>query len=130
MVEVVVSVAVLSIGILSLITVLPSSMRLANRSDYLGRASGILANQIQLAEAMVLNPSANLAPLMGQQPLPDVNPSGQGTGVTGDLTFHVTRTLTDLGNNSFLVTVKVTWQGNTTGITESLRVTRQQSFVQ
>ena len=58
MVEVVVSIAVLSVGILSLITLLPSSMRLAGRSDYLGRASGILANQIQATEAMLLNPSA------------------------------------------------------------------------
>jgi len=129
-VEVVVSIAVLSVGILSLLTLLPSSMRLASRSDYLGRASGILANQLQLTEAKVLNPSVDLTPLMGRQTLPPINPSGQGTGVTGDLTFNVIRTLTDLGNNAFLVTVNVTWQGNPTGITESLRVTRQQSFVQ
>ena len=132
MVEVVVSVAVLSVGILSLITVLPSSMRLASRSDYLGRASGILANELQAKEAMILNPSVDLTPYLGTPPPTTVNPSEQGPGQTrqGDLPFTVTRTLTNLGNNAFLVTVKVTWQGNPTGITESLRVVRQQSFVQ
>ena len=132
MVEVVVSVAVLSVGILSLITVLPSSMRLANRSDYLGRASGILANQIQATQAILLNPSAAVPISTVQDPY---YPSEQGAGVKkgGDIPFRVITTVTNLdggANIVWLVTVNVTWPGNPTGITESLRVIRQQSFVQ
>jgi Tfp pilus assembly protein PilV len=133
MIEVVVSVGILTIGILALLSLLPSSWRLAGHSDYLGRASGILANQIQITESMVLNPSVNLTSLMGTQALPPIKPSGQGPGVTrpGDLTFTVTRTLTSLGNNAFLITVNVAWPPvNPTGITESLRVVRQENYRQ
>ena len=133
MMEVVISVAVLSVGILSLITLLPSSMRLAGRSDYLGRASGILANQLQVQEAMILNP--NVTVTAGGPTTTTVYPSEQGTGVKrqGDLPFTVNTTLTSLdagAGNVWLVTVNVTWQGNTTGITESVRVIRQQVFSQ
>ncbi len=131
MVEVIVSVAILSIGILALLTLLPSSWRLAGRSDYLGRASGVLANQIQLAESMVLNPGVDLGPLMGApKDLGDIRPSGQGAGVHGDMVFHGTRTVTDLGSNAYLVTVNITWTGNATGIRESLRVVRQENYRQ
>ncbi len=132
MTEVVVSVALLSVGILSLITVLPSSMILASRSDYLGRASGILANQIQVNEALILNPN-NPSPPQGQQPTITVYPSWQRgrERKQGDLEFYVTPTFTSLdagAGNAWLVTVNVTWPGNTTGITESLRVVRQQAW--
>jgi hypothetical protein len=132
MMEVVVSLALLSVGILSLLTVLPSSMRLAGHSDYLGRASGILANQIQVNEALILNPS-NPPPTPGQQPTFTVYPSWQQGSVRkqGDLQFYVTPTFTCLDGgvcNAWLVTVNVAWPGNTTGITESLRVVRQQAW--
>jgi Tfp pilus assembly protein PilV len=130
MVEVVVSIAVLSVGILSLITLLPSSMRLANRSDYLGRASGILANQLQTTEATLLNPSAPVPVSTVQDPY---YPSEQGAGVKGDVHFRVVTTVANLdggANILWLVNVKVTWPGNATGISESVRVVRQQVFAQ
>lgn len=136
MVEVVVSIAVLSVGILSLITVLPSSMRLAGRSDFLGRASGILANQLQMNEAKILNP--NVTTTAGGPTATTVYPSeqlsgGQPVKMGGDVPFTVNTTLTSLdagAGNVWLVTVNVTWPGNTTGITESVRVMRQQAFTQ
>ena len=132
MVEVVVSVAVLSVGILSLLTLLPSSMRLAGRSDYLGRASGILANQLQATEATLLNPSAAVP---ASSVIDPYYPSEQGAGVKmgGDVPFRVVTTVANLdggANLVWLVNVKVTWPGNATGITESVRVVRQQVFAQ
>ena len=134
--EVVISIAVLTLGILSLITLLPSSMRLAGRSDYLGRASGILANQLQMNEANILNP--NVTVTAGGPTATTVYPSEQVSGGQpvkkgGDVPFTVNTTLTSLdagAGNVWLVTVNVTWQGNTTGITESVRVIKQQVFTQ
>jgi len=136
MVEVVVSLCLLTVGILSLITMLPSSMRLASRSDFLGRASGILANQLQMNEAMILNP--NVAVTAEGPTTATVYPSEQASGGQsvekgGDVPFTVKTWLTSLdggAGNVWLVTVNVAWQGNTTGITESVRVIRQQAFTQ
>jgi len=133
MVEVIVSLATVTIGILALLTLLPSSWRLAGRSDYLGRASGILQTQLQLYEAMVLNPSVSLTP--GTQPPLAIYPSEPGksstTGRQGDVPFRVNTTLADLGGgNAWLVRVNVTWPGNPAGISESIRVVRQENFRQ
>jgi hypothetical protein len=56
--------------------------------------------------------------------------SGQDTKKQGDVAFTVNRTITDLGGNTWRITVKVSWPGNAVGITESLNVTRQEYFRQ
>jgi Tfp pilus assembly protein PilV len=130
MLEVMVSVGILTVGILSLLTLLPSAWRLAGLADYLGRASGILASQLQTQQAMIQNPAATIA---AGTTAAQVYPSGQGTGVRkqGDVPFTVQTTLTDLGGgNAWLVSVRVTWTGNATGISESLRVVRQENYRQ
>jgi hypothetical protein len=59
-----------------------------------------------------------------------VYPGGQSTAKPGDMPFPVSTTIMDLGNNTWQVTVRVTWPGNTTGIRQSMIVTRQPSFAQ
>ena len=133
MMEVIVSLATVTIGILALLTLLPSSWRLAGRSDYLGRASGVLQTQLQVYEAMVLNPSVALTP-GAQSPFviyPSEPAKSNTTGRQGDVPFRVNTTLVDLGGgNAWLVRVNVTWPGNPTGISESVRVMRQENFRQ
>jgi hypothetical protein len=46
------------------------------------------------------------------------------------MAFPVSTTITDLGNNTWQVTVSVTRPGSTTGISQSMIVTRQPSFAQ
>ena len=126
LVEVCIALFLLSVGIFALISVQPSAWRLSAQADYLGRASGILLAQLQALEAKIMNPNLAL-------PASDRNtvyPGGQSTARPGDVAFPVHTIITDLGNNTWQITVRVTWPGNPTGISQSMIVTRQQSFAQ
>jgi Tfp pilus assembly protein PilV len=127
LVEVSIALFLLSIGILALVSLQPSAWRLAGRSDYLGRASGILQTQLQINEARIMNPNTVVS---AGTTTGTVYPGGQSTPKLGDAPFSVQTTTASLGGNSWLVTVNVTWPGNATGISESLRVIRQEYFRQ
>jgi Tfp pilus assembly protein PilV len=126
LIEVCIALFLLGVGIFALISLQPSAWRLSAKSDYLGRGSGILLSQLQATEAQIMNPNIAI-PAGGSS---TVYASGQGTAKQGDVAFTVNRTITDLGGNIWRVTVKVSWPGNATGITESLNVTRQEYFRQ
>ena len=56
--------------------------------------------------------------------------AADGTSVTYTVTVTITQIIWDPpGPESYLVTVKVVWPGNTTGISESLEVSRQVSYI-
>jgi Tfp pilus assembly protein PilV len=127
LIEVCIALFLLGIGIFALISLQPSAWRLSGKSDYLGRASGILLSQLQATEAQIMNPNIAI-PAGGSS---TVYASGQNTAKQGDVAFTVNRTITALaGGNTWRITIKVSWPGNATGITESLNVTRQEYFRQ
>jgi len=136
MIEVVIAFFLLAVGILALISLQPAAWRLSGKSDYLGRASGILAAQLQALEAQIINPN-NTMPESNDpinNPL-SVYASGQtttsGQAVTmqnGDVQFSVNRTITAIGSSTYRVNVQVTWPGNTAGMRESMIVVRQNSL--
>lgn len=136
LVEVSIALFLLSLGVLSLISLQPSAWRLSGKSDYLGRASGILLAELQTTEAKIMNPSISLPPGTTTTSSRTVYPGGQSTAKVGDVPFTVTTTTEDpsvvgLGSNIWRVTVQVTWPGGTAqGIRESLTVARQESFRQ
>lgn len=123
-----ISLFLLSTGLFALISLQSSSWTLAGRSDYLGRAGGILQRHLQAAEASILNPGAGAAPRTEIRE--SVYASGQTTPQVGDARFTVETTTTDLGNGSTRVAVRVSWPGNPSGISESLIAGRQESFRQ
>lgn len=135
LIEVTIALFLLSVGVLGLISLQPSAWRLSGKSDYLGRASGILLAQLQATEAKIMNPSIAL-PSGTNTATSTVYPGGQNTAKTGDVAFTVQTTTDDpsvvgLGSNIWRVTVQVTWPGGTAqGIKESLTVARQESFRQ
>jgi len=128
MIEVLIALFLVSVGILVLITLQPAAIRLSGKSDYLGRASGILAAQLQAMEAKIINPN-NTLPAGGSS---TVYASGQGAAKQGDVEFTVNTTVTNLAANppTYRVNVHVTWPGNATGVRESMIVVQQQSFKQ
>lgn len=128
MIEVCIALLLVGVGILALITLQPSAWRLSGKSDYLGRASGILAAQLQAMEAQIINPN-NTMPAGGSN---TVYASGRDSAQQGDAAFTVGTTITDLGNSTYRVNVNVTWPPGSTapGIKESMIVVRQQSFAQ
>ncbi len=130
LIEVLISLFLISVAILVLLSLQPSAWRLTGRSDFLGRAGGLLHKEMETTEAVLMNPNFP-NPCVATNPLVttrNVFISGQGTSQPGDMPFTLTTTITDNLHASWRVQVRVTWAGNATGISESLLVTRQENF--
>jgi Tfp pilus assembly protein PilV len=129
LIEVLIALFLLSFAVLSLLSLQPSAWRLSGRSDYLGRAGGVLHAQLEANETLLMNPNnANPCnPVNPKTTLTTVKASGSGAVQPGDATFQIRTTILDNLNATWLVTVNVTWTGNAIGVSES-RIVTQQSF--
>lgn len=124
--EVVIAMFLTAVGIMAILSLQPSAWKTTARADYLGRASGILYKTLQDNEARIMNP-CNAVALAGPTTAA-VTVSNQA-GTAGDATYNVATTIVQDGANTraFVVTVTVTWPPlNSTGISESITVTRQE----
>jgi Tfp pilus assembly protein PilV len=127
LVEVVIAMFLTVVALLGTFALISPGWKTAARSDYLGRASGILYEQLMTREAWIINPCNTVT--TGTTGPTTVFASGQPTAQPGDVQFNVTTTITNPATNAWLVTVQVSWPPlNATGITESLIVTRQEGF--
>jgi Tfp pilus assembly protein PilV len=127
MIEVLIAILLTAIGLMTILSLQSTSLRTVGKSDFLGRASGILYNELERNEAFIMNPS-NLVTAGTTGPTP-VLVSYQPAAVEGDITFQVTTVIDSLGANTWRVTVTVTWPPlNPTGITENIVVTRQDGY--
>lgn len=125
--EVVIAMFLTIVALLGTFALISPGWKTAARSDYLGRASGILYEQLMTREAWIINPCNTVT--TGGPTETTVFASGQPTAQPGDAQFNVTTTITNPATNAWLVTVQVSWPPlNATGITESLIVTRQEGF--
>ncbi|MGV8058666.1 MAG: hypothetical protein AB2L12_11675 [Smithellaceae bacterium] len=127
LIEVVIAMFITVVAVLGIFSLVSPAWKTAARSDYLGRASGILYEQLMRQEARIMNPCCSVT--AGTLPATVVNSSGQTTVQPGDAQFTVTTTITSLATNVWRVSTRVAWTGNNTGISESLVVTRQEGFV-
>ncbi len=126
--EAMVAVLLVSTAIVALLSLFPASWRLAGTSDSLGKASALLTQQLQIQQNRITNPNTAIDGVATNE---TVYPSGQPVAQPGDTPFNVNTTFADLGGGNFWqVTVRVTWPGNATGISESLRVIRQENYRQ
>lgn len=126
MIEVLIAMFLTVVAVLAIFSLVSPSWRTTSRADYLGRASGILYEQLMRQEARIMNPCCSIT--TGALPMISVNSSGQTTAQSGDAQFSVNTTITSLATSLWRVTVRVTWPGHA-GISESLVVTRQDGFV-
>jgi len=129
MIEVIIALFMTVVAVLGVFSLVSPAWRTSTRSDYLGRASGILYEELIRQEARIMNPCCSVT--AGTLPAVAVNTSGQTTAQSGDVQFNVNTTITDLSTATspdfWGVTVRVTWPGHT-GISESVVVTCQDSF--
>lgn len=126
LVEILIAVFITVVAVLGTLALLGPGWKTAARSDYLGRASGILYERLMMQEASIMNPCNTVT--TGTTGPTAVFASGEATAQSGDAQFNVTTTITALANG-WLVTIQVSWPPlNATGITESLIVTRQEGF--
>jgi Tfp pilus assembly protein PilV len=136
LIEVIIAVFLIFIGVLGLMTLQPTAWRSSNRSDFTGRAAMILQQELEVNRAFIMN-SSNANPCLLTNPLVTnrtVYASGQTTPQPqGDVAYNLRTTITDLAPsgtpNSWRVLVQITWPGNNTGITDSVVVGRQLSFM-
>ena len=131
LIEVMIAVMLVAVGIMALASLQGPAWNTTGRSDLLGRAGVILHRELEMNELRLMNP--NLAnPCAGVNPLvvnqPQVWASGQGSAQPGDVAYNVLTTIIDNLNGSWLVRVQVLWPGNNVGISETVVVTRQESF--
>lgn len=127
LIEVVITLFLSAVGIMALLSMQPTAWNAAGRSDYMGRAAGILQTELEQNEIWIMNP-ANAVTTGTSTRM--VHASGQATGQTGDAPFTIATTISPLASstNAWTVSVRVTWPGNTQGIGETLIVSRQDNF--
>ena len=127
MIEVLIAILLTAVGLMTILSLQSTSLRTVGKSDFLGRASGILYNELERNEAFIMNPS-NTVTIGTTGPTP-VLVSYQPAAVEGDITFQVTTVIDSLGANIWRVTVTVTWPPlNPTGITENIVVAGQERY--
>jgi hypothetical protein len=125
LVEVVIAMFLTVVAVLAVFSLVSPAWKTAAKSDYLGRASGILYEQLLRHEAKIMNPCCIVT--AGTLPTAVVFASGRTTALPGDAPFNVTTTITSVTTSIWRVTVRVAWTGHT-GISESLLVTRQEGY--
>jgi Tfp pilus assembly protein PilV len=139
-IEVLITLFLTAVGIMALLSMQPMSWSAAGRSDFMGRAAGILQSELERSELWIMNPNNTFATncdpsgrnLFLGTCSRTVNASSQTTQQTGDVAYTVATTIAALGSttNAWTVRIQVTWPGNTRGITESAIVSRQEYFRQ
>lgn len=112
------------VAVLAILSLQPRAWNTASRSDYLGRAAGIMYRELAANEALLMN-CCNAVPTGGTR---TVYASLGTSPAAGDAAFTVQTAYTSLAGNAWRVTVGVNWTTHPTPITDSIVVTRQDMF--
>ncbi len=137
MVEVIIATFLAAVAVLALFSLQAPALRTTTQSDYLGRAAEILHRQLESTEVYVMNVCNSVAstgipaiPAAGASATSTYNviTSGLGPAITGDATYSVSTTITSITATYFRIVVNVTWSLNTTGISQTMFVSRQVYF--
>jgi len=124
--EAVIAIFLTTVALMAILSMQPMAWKASAKSDYMGRAAGILYQELQKQEVYIMNPNNTVT--VGEQIDTPVYTSGVGTTMAGDATFLVTTKVENVTTISWRVTVTVKWTGHAKGITESIIVMRQESF--
>jgi Tfp pilus assembly protein PilV len=128
LVESIISILLVSIGLIAFLSLQPTSWKTSSRTDYLGRGIMVLNNEIMTQELWIMNPCNTVTTGTVNKVLYS---SDQQTAQPGDVSFTVQTVTSAIAGkaNTWEVTVIVSWPPlNTKGITDNLIVTRQESF--
>lgn len=130
MVEVLITLFLTAVGIMALLSMQPTAWNTAGKSDFMGRAAGILQSELERNELQIMNPANGVT--TGVLAAKTMYASSQSTQQAGDVPFTVNTTVLPLGSatNAWTVTIRVTWPGNTRGVSETAIVSRQEYFRQ
>jgi Tfp pilus assembly protein PilV len=133
LVEVMIAMVLTAIAIISVFPMQNASTTSAGRSDFVGRAAGIMLAELEEREHLIMSVNTTATPPV-TVPLATVNKqvTVSDLGVEGDVTFNVvttTRVNPAAPTSSWIVNVTVTWVGRINGSTSSsIIVTNQAAF--
>ena len=127
MIEVMIAMFITAIAVTAVFSMMPLSWQTAGKSDYLGRAAGILQMELELREAQIM---LNNIPALGAtiRTVQVSDPFVASAGIRGDVNITIRTTISRGIGNSWLVVVNVSWPGNAQGLTNSVIVTPQMFF--
>ncbi len=141
LVEVLIAIFLTATAIMGLFSLQSPAFRAASKADYMGRASEIMQRQLESTEVYLMNQcNTNALATQGIPAVPAVGGgtasatytvyvSGLGSAATGDASYTITTTITTPAANYHRVSVTVTWPPlNSTGVTQTIYVTRQYYF--
>jgi hypothetical protein len=110
------------IAIVALMPMQDNAIKVMSRSDFLGRAEGIMQSELEFEENYLMNSTGTIpgaCPITTKNNLA-VYASGLAAPITGDNTFYLTTCISQIGlTNSWTVNVQVSWN-DTTGISKSI----------
>jgi Tfp pilus assembly protein PilV len=129
LVETIMAVFLVSISIMALLSLQPTAWKMARQSDYMGRAAGILTQEMERMQALIMNPCTDPLPASDASPR-SVQTSGESLKKDGDAIFLVKTTIDTLtAGKVWRITVHVTWPPiSKKGISENIVVTRQDRY--
>ncbi|GAB6267286.1 MAG: hypothetical protein STSR0002_00260 [Smithella sp.] len=125
-IECLVAVFLTTTAIISLMTMQSLALRGAGKSDYLGRANGILQRELELREIQIMHGT----PVSSVVTCADTNGNTISCSSAGKM-FTITYTMTPPSGTTatWLINVKLTWPGSSVdGIKSSMIVSRQSAF--
>jgi Tfp pilus assembly protein PilV len=115
MVESLIAVMLTALAIIGLLTMQPLGLQSAGKADSLSLAAELMQTELESIECSIMS---------GTIPANKVNASA----TMGSETFTVNTTTTVRDNVTWLVRVRVSYQGNPTGVSSSLIVSRQSAY--
>jgi len=136
MTECLIAILLTAVAIVSLMPMQDNALKVMSRSDYLGRAAGIMQSELESEENRILNfqdnPGVNTPfiqvccdPILACPVVVNKTVTVSGSaGVPGDATFTINTKRTLQTPNTCIMSVNVTWTGNTTGINSSVITSR------
>lgn len=127
-VESIVAMLLLTIGIIAIMSMQPTSMKTGQKADNLGRGVMLLHKEMMTQEAWIMNPCNDVT--TGTVTKTVYTNDDEGS-LQGDARFNVQTTTTAVAGttNTWRVSINVSWPPlNATGITDNLIVTRQEAF--
>jgi Tfp pilus assembly protein PilV len=116
LIESLIAVVLTAIAIVGLLTMQPMGWQSASKADSISHATQIMQRELESIECLIMS---------GTIPANKVNVSE----TVGNETLTINTTVTvQPGAGTWLVRVRVSWQGNATGVSSSMLVSHQSAY--
>jgi len=128
LIEVFIAMFLLLVAVLATLSVQPATLRLASNADHLGRACGLMENEMESLALKIMNANTEDPTILSDAAIQTIYAGGGEESKPGDGVFYRNTQITKTGSTLWQVRIKITWPGTNTGITQTRLMTRQDDF--